>query len=72
MMTSKHFWKATGERAVKTMAQAAVVLLGADVVNVLTTDWGQLVAVSLGAGLLSVLTSVASAQVNHSDDPSLV
>lgn len=40
--------------------------------NILTVDWPQALGVSLGAGLLSVLTSITSARVTHQDDPSLV
>jgi hypothetical protein len=40
--------------------------------NVLTADWEQILGVSLGAGLLSILTSVASAKVHDDDSPSLV
>jgi len=66
------FWLQTGERAVKTFAQTAVALIGAGVLNVLTTDWQQLIGVSLGAAVLSILTSVASAKVHDDDSPSLV
>jgi len=66
------FWLQAGERAVKTFAQTAVALIGAGVLNVLTTDWQQLIGVSLGAAVLSILTSVASAKVHDDDSPSLV
>lgn len=66
------FWLQTLERAIKTFAQTAVALIGAGVLNVLTTDWQQLLGVSLGAALLSVLTSVASAKAHGDDSPSLV
>lgn len=66
------FWLQTGERAIKTVAQTALALVGAGVLNVLTADWEQILGVSLGAGLLSILTSVASAKVHDDDSPSLV
>ena len=66
------FWLQAGERAVKTVAQTALALVGAGVLNVLTADWEQILGVSLGAGLLSILTSVASAKVHDDDSPSLV
>jgi hypothetical protein len=66
------FWLQAAERAVKTFAQTAVALIGAGVLNVLATDWQQLVGVSLGAAVLSVFTSVASAKVHDDDSPSLV
>jgi len=65
------FWKDSAERAIKTVAQALVALIAADTMNVLAADVGQLVGVSLGAGIVSLLTSIASA--NYGDGtPSLV
>lgn len=65
------FVKATAERSLKTLSQTAIALLGAGALNVLTVDWQQVIGVSLGAALLSVLTSIASAQVSGGS-PSLV
>jgi len=67
---TKAFWHATAERAVKTLAQTAAALIGAGVVNIVDVDWQQVVGVSATAALLSVLTSVASANVGG-DGPSL-
>lgn len=55
------FAKATAERAVKTTAQAAVALLTGSVTGLLEIDWVQLASVSGLAGLISILTSIASA-----------
>ena len=66
------FWLQATERAIKTFAQTAVALIGAGLFNLLTTDWVQLIGVSGGAALLSILTSVASAKVHDDDSPSLV
>jgi hypothetical protein len=71
-MYTAHFWKAASERAVKTVAQALVALIGAASLDVLTVDWSQAVSVALGAGLVSLLTSIGSVQLTHHDDPSLV
>lgn len=46
-------------RAVKTMAQSAVALIGTTAVSVTSLDWGQILAVAITAGILSILTSVA-------------
>lgn len=49
---------AAGVRAVKTVAQAAVAMIGTSVV-VSEVDWKMVVSASILAGVLSVLTSVA-------------
>lgn len=48
------------ERAVKTFAQTAVTVLGADAVNVLSVDWETVLGLGGGAAVVSLLTSVAS------------
>lgn len=58
---SYEFWSYAGERAVKTVAQAAIAFLGSGSLGLFSVDWAGLASVSLGAGLLSVLTSI----VNH-------
>ena len=70
-MFSRAFWKAAAERAVKTAAQTAVVLLGADMVDVLSLDWVNIASLSAGAALVSGLTSIASDAVTAQDGPSL-
>ena len=57
---SREFWSYAGERSVKTVAQAALAFLGTGSMGLFTIDWVSLASVSLGAGLLSVLTSVIS------------
>lgn len=57
------FWKATGERAVKTFLQTyfAVALAGDAVLNVFQFTWtGPELGIALGASLLSVITSLLS------------
>lgn len=56
---SGEFLNYAGERAVKTVAQSALAFLGSGSVGLFTIDWVSLASVSLGAGLLSLLTSVA-------------
>ena len=58
-MFSFEFWSYAGERAVKTVAQSALAFLGSGSMGLFTIDWVSLASVSLGAGLLSILTSVA-------------
>ena len=59
-MFSWSFWNYAGERALKTIAQAALAYLGSGSVGLFAIDWPALLSVSLGAGLLSVLTSIIS------------
>ena len=55
---SKKWWKAAGIRALKTIAQTAVSLI--TVGSALTqVDWVTVGSVSLVAGILSLLTSLA-------------
>lgn len=63
VLTTKKFWKDAAERAAKTFAQAAVAVLGAGATGLLEVEWLSVVSVSGLAALVSVLTSVASANV---------
>lgn len=71
-MFTKKFWKKATERAVKTGAQAAVLVIGADHVNALTASWTDVAGFALGGVVLSVLTSLASLKAGPDDDPSAV
>lgn len=55
----KSFWVDTFDRAVSTVAQAAVAVLTANVTGLLDVDWVQIASVAGLAGAVSVLTSVA-------------
>lgn len=65
------FWIDCAERAVKTVAQTAVALIGAEAVSILSINWTETAAVSAAAGVVSVLTSIGSAQIG-AGSPSLV
>lgn len=69
-MYDLRFWKASIERAVKTFAQTLVALIGTTAVTIVDLDWMQMLGVSATATLLSVLTSLASANFG-STGPSL-
>lgn len=52
------WWKAAGIRAVKTVAQTAIGIIGASVV-LSDVNWVTVASASVLAGMLSLLTSVA-------------
>lgn len=51
--------KAAAVRCLKTAAQTAVALIGANTVSVTALDWPAIVGVSVTAAIVSLLTSVA-------------
>lgn len=55
---TKKWWKAAGVRAVKTVAQAAVAVIGT-MAMLSQVDWLVVGSTALLAGVLSLLTSVA-------------
>lgn len=57
-MFTKDFLNYAGERAIKTVAQSAVAFLGTGTIGLFSIDWTSLASVSLGAGFLSILTSI--------------
>lgn len=56
----KQFWIAAGIRAVKTMAQTAVALIGTNAVGVTEVDWIGVASGAALSGVLSILTSIAT------------
>ncbi len=60
MFSDSKYWGYAAERAIKTVAQTAVAVLGTGAVNLLKVDLAGIVAVSLSAGVLSLLTSIAN------------
>ena len=57
-VNTKQWAKAAGIRAIKTMAQTAVAVIGTGAV-VSAVDWQMVVSSAVVAGVVSVLTSVA-------------
>ena len=55
---TKKWLKAAGIRAVKTMAQTAVAVIGKGAV-LSAVDWKMVLSASIVAGIVSILTSVA-------------
>lgn len=54
------FWKAVGIRAIKTVCQTAVALIGTNAVGIADVDWIGIASGAALAGVLSVLTSIAA------------
>lgn len=71
-MWTRNFWWQTGERAVKSAAQALIGLWTLEEVDVLHADWLLAAGVAGGAALLSVLTSIVTAGIGEPGDPSAV
>ena len=61
-MKKKEYWiqwgKAAGIRAVKTVAETAISLIGADAINIVSLDWTNIVGVCATAGIVSILVSL--------------
>jgi hypothetical protein len=55
---TKKWWKAAGRRAIKTVAQTAVAMIGTAAL-LSNVDWLAVASASALAGVLSLLTSVA-------------
>lgn len=70
-MFTAAFWKSAAERAAKTAAQAAVLVIGADQVNAFAADWGDVAGFALGGAALSLLTSIASSPFGNTGTASL-
>lgn len=58
-MFTKKWFKAAGIRAIKTMAQTAVGVIGSSVV-ISDINWLVVVSASVVAGVTSILTSIAT------------
>ena len=76
-MFTLSFWKQAIERAVKTGAQAAVAAFALTDPNsvgfdVLAADWSAVGSFAAGGVILSVLTSIISANLGQPGSPSLV
>ncbi len=71
-MFTRIFWTKAAERAVKTAAQSAILVFGADQVNALSASWADVGGFAAGGFVLSLLTSIATSGTGPSDDPSAV
>lgn len=53
------WWDAALTRAIKTMCQTAISLIGTNTVGITEVDWIAVLSASALAGLISILTSLA-------------
>ena len=67
-MFTRTFWNRTLEHVVRGMAINASLVLGTNSLNLFEVRWPTVVGMTLGAGLLSALASIASAPLGHDDD----
>ena len=57
---NKQFWKATGIRALRTICQTAIATIGVSAKVLSDVNWTMVISASALAGILSVLTSIAT------------
>jgi hypothetical protein len=74
VLFSRPFLLAALERAIKTAAQAVLVvwLVPGEIANALTLDWQLAAGVGAAGFVVSILTSVASAGVGPTESPSVI
>jgi len=59
MKTLRTYYLELADRAAKTAAQSAVLVIGADQLNALSVDWHGVLGFALGGAILSLLTNIA-------------
>lgn len=69
-MYNRKFLEDLAERAIKTFAQTFLALVGSDMAGIFTIATTDNLKVSIGAAVLSVLSSIASTQVGDSNSAS--
>ncbi len=69
-MWSAKFWRDTAERTIRTMAQTLLALLGNEMLNIVALDWGQMVSVTVGAGVVAVCTALVASGVGDNESAS--
>lgn len=62
-MFSRLFWRDAVERALSTAAQSALLVIGADQVNVVSVDWVGVAGFAAGGAALSLLKAVAASKL---------
>ena len=72
MLFDLDFWKAAAERALKTFVQTLLAGLGTAQLGVMELPWETALGLAASAAVLSLLTSLGSANLGKSVGPSLV
>lgn len=73
MIWTKKFWQGAGERAIKTAAQAGLLAIGAEQLNVFDNfDVLTVAGFAAGGAILSLLTSIGNADFVAGDLPDVV
>jgi len=71
-MFTATFWKSAAERAIKTVAQALIAVIAATTFDWFTADWQAIAGTAATAGVLSLLSSIASAGIGDKGSTSLM
>lgn len=71
-LSSKSFWADAIERAVRTVAQAALSILTINGTNLLNADWKGLLSAAGLAGVISILMSVTASGAGNKNTASFV
>lgn len=65
----KRWVKAALIRAIKTVAQTAVALIGTNAIGITAVDWIAVASAAALAGIVSILTSIAGLPEVKEDEP---
>lgn len=57
---TKSFWKSALVRALRTLCQSLVTLIGTDAVNIVNIDWLTCLGIAATTAVMSLLTSIAT------------
>jgi hypothetical protein len=71
-MRTKSFWIDAAERTIRTIAQSLLALMGTDALGIVGLDWMQMGSVAIGAGLMSLLTSIVATGIGDKGTAELV
>ncbi len=73
-MFTYRFWRETIERAIKSAAQAPLMVwaVGDGVLNAFDMDWQIGLGVALGGAVFSLLTSLATVKLGATNSPSAI